>query len=134
MKVLVGDPGKCKLVHACEKACAKVLHKKDDRPHSAIRVDPVEGQPRFQVCNQCGECIEVCPTGALSRAKSGVVLLKKDLCVACYMCVGFCPSLSMARAEGVLPPFKCISCGQCAKACPEGALALVEQPHEGLPS
>jgi anaerobic carbon-monoxide dehydrogenase iron sulfur subunit len=134
MKVLTGDPGKCKMARECEKACAKVLNKKEDRRYSAIRVDVVENKPAFNVCNQCGECIAVCPTGALSRAKSGIVLLRKDLCVACYMCVGFCPSLSMFRAEGVLPPFKCVSCGNCVKACPHKAVTLVEQAHDGLPS
>jgi ferredoxin len=28
-------------------------------------------------------------------------------------------------------PFKCVACGICVKACPEGALSIVEQKQEG---
>jgi len=134
MKVLTPNPEKCKLARRCEPVCAKAVNKKQERRFSAIQVEEGEKRPAFTVCNQCGECILVCPTGALSRAKSGVVLLRKDLCVACYMCVGFCPTSAMFRTEGQLEPFKCISCGQCVKACPHGALQLVEQDHAKLPA
>jgi len=133
MKVLTSDTGKCKMAKACEAACAKAINKKDGAQYSAIQVKGKDGKPSFSFCDQCGECILVCPTGALSRAKSGVVLLRKDLCVACYMCIGFCPTAAMFRAEGQLTPFKCVSCGNCVKACPHGALQLVDKDHSRLP-
>jgi anaerobic carbon-monoxide dehydrogenase iron sulfur subunit len=134
MKVLVADPSKCELAGICEVSCAKAVNKQEDPKFSAIKVAPKEGKPCFTVCDQCGECIVVCPTGALSRAKTGLVVLRKDLCVACYMCIGFCPTSAMFRTEGQLEPFKCISCGNCVKTCPLGALALVERDHRGLPA
>jgi carbon-monoxide dehydrogenase iron sulfur subunit len=133
MKVLHGDEARCRLAKACERACAHALHKEEESAYSAIRVGEADGRPSFNVCNQCGECIPICPSGALTRNKSGTVLVKKKLCVACYMCIGFCPTSSMFRVEGDLPPFKCIVCGKCVKACPHNALELVEESHEGLP-
>jgi anaerobic carbon-monoxide dehydrogenase iron sulfur subunit len=134
MKVLTGDSSKCTLARACESACARANHKKEGVAYSAIRVTGAEGQASFNVCSQCGECIAICPAGALFRNKIGTVRIRKEKCVACYMCIGFCPTLSMFRADDELPPFKCISCGQCAKACPQGAVELATQPHEGLPA
>lgn len=80
-------------------------------------------------CNQCGECIEYCPALAIYRAKSGVVLIKKEQCAGCYSCVAFCPSGAMFMHDELNEPFKCISCGSCVKACPAGALYL-EEVHE----
>jgi anaerobic carbon-monoxide dehydrogenase iron sulfur subunit len=134
MKVLTPDLSKCKGVRACEKTCAKMLGKTDNPEHSAIRFEQLEGKPKLTVCNQCGECVLVCPTGALKRNKSGTVLLKKDLCVACYMCVGFCPENAMFKVANVLEPIKCISCGNCIKTCPKGALSFIEKDHTGLPA
>jgi len=134
MKVLVADRTTCSIAKMCEVTCAKVVNKKEDPKFSAIQVtQDATGKPVLTFCDQCGECIAVCPTGALRRANSGVVLLKKDLCVACYMCIGFCPTNAMFRAEGQLEPFKCISCGNCVKTCPCGTLQMVEKDHSQLP-
>lgn len=115
----------------CEVACAKTLYKTEDIAYSAIRLLPVAGQHgtlAINVCNQCGECVPVCPTEALKQNKLGVVLLNKKACVACYMCVGFCPTLSFRQVAGLHEPVKCIVCGACVKACPRGALQVADVP------
>jgi Fe-S-cluster-containing hydrogenase component 2 len=134
MKVLTPHPEKCQGAFACVKACAKALNKKDDLAHSAIRPRKTAQGFSFTVCNQCGECIEVCPTGALRRNKAGTVLIQRDLCVGCLMCIGFCPHKAMFRVPGTATPFKCTSCGSCVKACPHGALSLETQDHATLPA
>jgi anaerobic carbon-monoxide dehydrogenase iron sulfur subunit len=134
MKVLTAESTKCKGVRACEKICAKALYKSEDRALSAIQVSAKAGVFSFTMCNQCGECIKVCPTRALYRSKSGAVLVRKDLCVSCYVCVGFCPTNAMFWNQQQDLPIKCISCGQCVKACPHGVLSLVEQAHAQLPA
>ena len=115
----------------CELACAKTLHRTEDSGFSAIRLLPVTGQEgvlAINVCNQCGDCVPVCPVEALKTNKLGVVMLDKRTCVACYMCAGFCPTLSMRTVPGLHEPVKCIVCGACVKVCPTGALQVAEKP------
>jgi Fe-S-cluster-containing hydrogenase component 2 len=111
-------------------ACSKAWFKEDSPALSRITVENKATYPNINVCNQCGACIEVCPTQALERDANGVVQVRKDKCTSCLMCVGFCPSASM-RFNGTkqTEPFKCISCGICAKACPTGALELLTTPE-----
>ena len=110
----------------CEKACSKLYFKEENRDKSAVRI--VNNFNTFQAtkCTQCGECINMCPGMALYRDKSGVVRIDKDRCVACLGCVGFCSYLAMFYAPGENIPFKCVACGVCARACPEGALEILE--------
>lgn len=118
---------KCVQCGACMTACSKAYFKEDNPECSRIKVENVTGLARINVCNQCGGCIDVCPTQALARNASGVVQLKKDLCTACLMCVGFCPTASLFITDKQPEPIKCIACGLCAKACPTGALTLMSQ-------
>ena len=132
-KILKTDTGKCNGALACEKTCSKTFFKVEDPALSSIRYSCSEdGAHALNVCNQCGECILVCPVEALTRNKVGVVMVNKKLCVGCFMCVGFCPTLSMCRAPGQRVPFKCTSCGLCVKSCPVGALEIVEDEQPGL--
>lgn len=127
MKYLKTNQSSCKGVRACEKVCAKTFFKTEDPAKSAIRVAQKDGAFEINVCNQCGQCIEICPVQALSRNKLGVVMLDKRKCVGCLMCVGFCPTLSMRYHQDQAEPFKCVACGACAKACPHGALEIAEK-------
>lgn len=126
MKVLTYNPNLCTGARECEKVCAQTWFKVTDREHSSIRIFEQDGKFRAEFCIQCGECIKVCPTNALSYDKLGIVRVKKDLCVGCMSCVGFCPYGVMYYEPHQALAFKCISCGQCVKACPSGALKLIE--------
>lgn len=47
-----------------------------------------------EVCIKCGECIEICPAGALAfsgRGKDKRVVLNRKACVRCYCCHEICP-------------------------------------------
>jgi len=134
MKFVKPVHSKCDGVGACEKICAKTFFKLENPEYSSIRVNSENGKHSINVCNQCGECIDVCPVKAIYRNKIGTVVIKKDICVGCFMCVGFCPTHSMRKTQGQKEPFKCISCGACVKACQKGALSLVESDHKKLPS
>lgn len=106
--------------------CSKTYFKEDDPELSRIKAKDITSIPNINVCNQCGACIQVCPTGALERDANGVVQLRKEKCTSCLMCVGFCPTGSMFyNAKKQAQPFKCVACGICAKNCPVGALELV---------
>ena len=152
MKVLVYAPELCDARLGCEETCARTWFKEANHQKSAIRILEVERQPRSAVeaappgtngaalrgrpegqhaaniCTQCGQCIDVCPTLAIQRDKRGVVRIDKDLCVGCLSCVGFCPYGAMRIHPDHTVPFKCVACGSCAKTCPTGALAVLDLP------
>ena len=78
-------------------------------------------------CGQCSqpECIAVCPSGALSRAGSGAVVLDRKLCVGCGICDLLCPYGGIISKPEERKVYKCDLCGdhpECAKACPHGVL------------
>ncbi|MCK5258321.1 MAG: 4Fe-4S binding protein [Thermoplasmatales archaeon] len=127
VKILKFHAKKCKGCLECEKACSKVHFKTDEGgDKSAIRIHKAGEYYEMQVCNQCGLCIDMCPVGALTRRKNGIVTLDNNTCIGCQACVGFCPIDAMVKSDNRIEPFKCISCGACVRACPENALELVE--------
>jgi len=135
MQVLVFNPELCDGCRVCEEICSQTWFKEANAEKSAIRISEATGQPghfRAAVCSQCGECIDVCPTLALRRDKSGIVRIQKALCVGCLSCVGFCPLAAMYVHADSLVPFKCVACAKCVKACPQGALEIQELPAAKL--
>jgi len=128
VKVLVFHPEKCDGCKACEQACSFVHFKtRDGGEKSAIRILKTSKGYQMHVCDQRGLCLDMCPVGALTRKKNGVVWLDKQVCIGCQACVGFCPIGAMRKADVRIEPFKCISCGSCVKACPRNALELVDK-------
>ncbi len=95
---------------------------------SAIQVEelPDNQSPAIHVCNQCCDCIAVCPVLAIKKSKSGVVVISKKLCIGCFNCVGVCPTGTMFWHEDLTEPFKCISCARCTKECPTEAIFMQE--------
>lgn len=52
----------------------------------------------INLCNHCGECVPVCPTGALSMVE-GRVLWDASLCESCDTCIRACPHSSSPRTR-----------------------------------
>jgi anaerobic carbon-monoxide dehydrogenase iron sulfur subunit len=136
MKTLKIDLGKCDYGrdcgHECEATCASKVFKCEDPARAALHIiapgNPDKDEGRAILCDQCGDCVIVCPADALARNKQGVVLLNKKLCVHCYTCIGFCEKRAFERNPALLEPYKCIACGICVKACPRFALEIAEVP------
>ena len=127
VKILKFHAEKCKGCLECEKACSQVHFKtKGGGEKSAIRIVKTDKGYTMHVCDQRGLCLDMCPVGALTRRKNGVVWLDKEICIGCQACVGFCPIGAMRKSDVRIEPFKCISCGSCVRACPEKALELIE--------
>ena len=115
--------------HPCEEACATKVFKLDDPRLAALHIqDGPDGGTSAIICDQCGDCVVVCPTEALKRNRLGVVMLDKKVCVGCLTCVGFCEKDAFQRFSGWLEPYKCTACGICVKACPHSALEIVDVP------
>jgi formate dehydrogenase iron-sulfur subunit len=93
------------------------------------------------VCKHCTDaaCLEVCPTGALSRTEYGTVVVQADICNGCGYCVPACPFGVLDRREGDGRVWKCTLCYDrlvddlepaCAKACPTDSIQFGE--HDEL--
>lgn len=133
VKVLTLHAEKCKGCKKCEEACSEIHFKtKHVTDTSALRIMKNKDKYTMYVCDQRGLCIDLCPVGALSRKKNGVVWLDKNSCIGCQACVGFCPIGGMRKSDLRIQPFKCISCGACVRACPEHALELVDKKIDDL--
>jgi len=135
MRILVYDPELCIACGICEEVCSETFFQGGGVEKTKIRIHTEGGGlPSASFCNQCGECIDICPTEALYRDKRGVIRLRRELCVGCLSCVGFCPSLVMHWHPDEEFPHKCISCGVCVRECPEGALEIVDVDEVPAPA
>jgi len=124
------DQGRKTCHHECEAACSEKVFKLPDAAMAALHIrELADGSAQIALCDQCGDCVVVCPAEALKRNKAGVVMVDKQRCVGCYMCIGFCEKEVFERNPEWLAPYKCTACGICAKACPHGALEIVEVPE-----
>jgi anaerobic dimethyl sulfoxide reductase subunit B (iron-sulfur subunit) len=84
-------------------------------------------------CMHCrnAACIQVCPAGAISKRKDGIVLIDQNKCIGCKACAEACPygAPQFNESRGVMT--KCNLCydlvdrGQrpvCVEACPQRAM------------
>jgi NAD-dependent dihydropyrimidine dehydrogenase PreA subunit len=56
------------------------------------------------VCNGCGDCVDVCPTGALVF-QNDCAFIHQDLCEGCEICIDACPQGAILTVEAF--PVKC---------------------------
>ena len=52
----------------------------------------------IHLCNNCGECVEVCPVKALKK-ENGIVKWDKKICVDCDQCIKTCRFFSSPKTE-----------------------------------
>lgn len=126
-KVLLTNEELCIGCLLCQDVCSFAWYKEIAPAKSSIHITSLgNAEWGMAACTQCGECIEICPSGALYRDKAGVVRVKKQDCVGCLSCVEFCPYHTMYYHYDYVEPIKCISCGLCVKECPTEALTVEE--------
>lgn len=127
-KLVVTDKTACMACLACANACSSAFYKELDPAKSCIQiVAGKDGQPKPNVCLQCGKCARTCKQGAITQNAKGVYMIDKKKCTGCGECVEVCPMHVMVKAENSPVTSKCIACGICAKACPMGILEIQEK-------
>ncbi len=93
-------------------------------------------------CLGFGDCIRVCPFGALSHQDRKTPEIDPEVCTGCGNCVAECPKQAIILVpKKALPHIACntkdkgkivrqncqvgcISCGKCIKTCPEEAIVM----------
>lgn len=97
-------------------------------------------------CVGIGSCVSVCSKGAL-KLQGGRITVDRDLCNGCGDCAaaGVCPQhlikMIPRKATNFIPcssseedeetvrntcGYGCIACGECERACPVGAVSIVD--------
>jgi ferredoxin len=96
-------------------------------------------------CLGFGDCVSVCPFGALSRSGRGAPQVDRERCTGCGNCVRVCPkevvsliprkgrvfvgcnSYEKGKTVRKICEVGCIKCNRCIKNCPEGALSMQDE-------
>ncbi len=147
------DYARCIGCRHCEIACA-LEHSESKELFSSILEDPppvkrifVDPSPDLATfpgkCRHCELpfCVSVCPTGAMKREETGLVLVDESLCIGCGMCGMACPFgviVYVPGRDGKRVALKCDGCSgrisegklpACVEACKTGALSFTS-PEE----
>lgn len=95
-------------------------------------------------CLGFGDCVRVCPFGAISMSPQGIPVIDEAKCKACNKCVIACPKklFSLAPVTGrvivscsshdsgrdtkAVCPVGCIACGLCQKTCRFNAIHVID--------
>ncbi len=124
MKNLVLHHERCTGCSLCELICGLVHFRENNPKKAAIRIErkfPAPGTFEIHVCNQCGQCKEVCPSDAIYQ-QEGTYRIDAEKCTFCGLCLEECPSRSLFSHKGVSYPIKCDLCGECVGVCSAEAL------------
>ncbi|MBL7070203.1 MAG: RnfABCDGE type electron transport complex subunit B [Candidatus Omnitrophica bacterium] len=95
-------------------------------------------------CIGYGDCVRICPFGAITTGDEGLPVVDQDKCLACGKCVEGCPkqlftlvpadktyavrckSADLGKIVMQACTIGCISCFKCQKSCPVGAIKVVD--------
>ncbi|MGI5839129.1 MAG: 4Fe-4S dicluster domain-containing protein [bacterium] len=122
----------CSGCRVCQLVCSLQHFGENNPKKAALKIlgkFPAPGRFAIAVCDQCGVCAEVCPTGAIEKV-GGAYMIDSDKCTGCYVCVEACPLGVMFVHKDEKAPIKCDLCGECIKYCPRGAIFDADKAKE----
>lgn len=67
------------------------LHIKGNRPYRELKPSSADIPVSTAECAGCGECIDICPTHAISYAGNNTIITDSAKCIKCCACVKGCP-------------------------------------------
>ncbi len=117
----------CSGCGTCRLACAVTNFREINPARSLLRIEarfPAPGDYRIHLCDQCGECADQCPEGAIAL-EAGAYIVDPDRCTGCLICVDVCPRGVMFTHPQSDIPVKCTLCGECVQTCPRHAIEWV---------
>ncbi len=53
-----------------------------------------------ELCNDCGACVSVCPTGAIHFEEDLSVTINQSECIQCALCIDSCPRFAITLKQG----------------------------------
>ena len=120
MRQLRIDMSKCdagrSCQHECEEACAIKVFKLDSPEHAALHIRELpDGSGQALLCDQCGDCVVVCPADALRRNKMRAAL------TALGVIIGVGAVIAMSEI------------GEGSKAALQKTIALMEKIDNAVP-
>lgn len=62
---------------------------------------PVEGRQEMNACAQCdpAPCADVCPTDAITRNETGILLIDQENCIGCRFCEDQCTNQALLYVD-----------------------------------
>jgi len=144
MKVIGVHMDRCTGCKTCELYCGAERGSESRTLLKAVQESPVplsrvrvegRGDVSFPLqCRHClqAPCLDACLTGALTREKkSGMVIIREDLCIGCWTCTAFCPYGVITPSPERKIAVKCDRClymekPVCVDVCPTKALEVVD--------
>lgn len=119
---------------ACIDACPEqIIEQVDKRPSLNLEL---------AACTHCGECVNACPSGALSLDAPQDNQMRpvfyshcNNQTSYCSMCVDACPQSVLSHLDDALPALNteiCNGCGQCVQACYIQAAGMAFTPKNSL--
>ncbi len=112
----------------CRLACALENHREVNPALAVLSIEgrfPAPGDYRIHLCDQCGECADICPEAAITADERGVYVIDEDVCTGCLLCADACPHGVIVENPNTSKPIKCTLCGACVEICPRDALVTV---------